>query len=54
MVGRWLFHPESPGVRVFVVRSYWGWKIKPKSFAPFEEVALYQEFAKGMKCKEIQ
>ena len=34
MTGRWLWHPESPGVRVFVKRT---WFIGSKEFATLKE-----------------
>lgn len=45
----WLWHPESPGVKVLVVRTPWGWRFKPNSFATSTEVLVYQAFMAGLK-----
>ena len=37
MTGRWLWHPKSPGVRVFVKRTWFGWLIGSKEFATLKE-----------------
>jgi hypothetical protein len=37
MRGAWLWHPESPGVRVFVLRGFWGWLFKSRDFATLGE-----------------
>lgn len=42
MRGKWLFHPDSPGERVWVVRSTLGWLLKPRDFATLEEVEVYR------------
>lgn len=33
----YLFHPESPGVRVWVVRGFWGRLFKDSKFATLTE-----------------
>lgn len=33
----WLFHPESPGMRVLVVRGWLGRLLKPREFATLGE-----------------
>lgn len=33
----WLYHPDSPGVRVLVVRGFWGRLFKPGDFATLPE-----------------
>lgn len=40
----WLFHPECPGTRVLVVRTFLGRLLKPKDFATLSEVAVYHEY----------
>lgn len=30
---QWVYHPESPGVRIKVTRGFWGRLFKPKGFA---------------------
>lgn len=32
-----LYHPDSPGMRVIVVRGFWGRLFKPKKFATLNE-----------------
>ena len=39
----WVFHPESPGVRILVCRSFWQRLVRPKDFATYDEVKAYQE-----------
>lgn len=41
MRAQWLYHPDSPGVRVLVVRGFWGRLLKPKDFATLSEVQVY-------------
>lgn len=38
---QWVFHPESPGEYVLVVRGFWGRLFKPAHFATFAEVETY-------------
>ena len=48
MTGLWLFHPESPGMKVFVVRGVWGRLLKPQHFATQREVEVYRQFMRRM------
>jgi hypothetical protein len=45
----WLFHPESPGVRILVVRGFWGRLFKPERFATYDEILAYYEFCRGLR-----
>lgn len=38
-----VFHPESPGMRVPVVRGFWGRLFKPRHFATDSEVSRYYD-----------
>lgn len=52
MKGLVLWHPESPGVRVPVVRSWWQRLFYPRKFATISEVLrhyAYQDALKAMK-----
>ncbi len=44
MRATWLLHPESPGVRVLVVRNLWQRLVRPDRFATTEEVQRYWAF----------
>lgn len=43
----WLWNPESPGMRVLVVRGFWGRLFKHKEFATLHETLVYYQFVKG-------
>jgi len=47
MKGFLLFHPESPGMRIPVVRNWWQRLLYPKDFATLSEVLFYYEFKKA-------
>ncbi len=47
----YLHHPKSPGVRVMVVRGFWGRMFKNAKFATAKEVATYHAFKRGVKHK---
>ena len=49
MKGMWLFDPESPGVKVFVVRGMWGRLLKPRHFATPREVEVYHQFVRRVR-----
>ncbi len=51
MRGEWLHHPESPGIRVFVVRTWLGWFLKPRYFATYQEV---QEHYLRIRAARVQ
>lgn len=40
--GKWVFHPDSPGELVFVVRGFWGRLLKPEHFATLREVRVFK------------
>jgi len=46
---QWLWHPESPGVRVLVVRGFLDRLFKPKDFATLSEVILYEEYLRAQR-----
>lgn len=37
-----VFHPESPDVRIWVERGFWGRLLKPKHFATLTEAVDYE------------
>lgn len=39
--GTWVWHPESPGMRVWVVRGFWGRVFKPADWATLAEASEY-------------
>ena len=43
--GEWLWHPDSPGIKIYVVRGFWGRLFKPRDFATLGEAISY--FLKG-------
>jgi len=45
----WVFHPESPGERVLVVRGLLGRLLKPRHFATFREVEIYREYTAAQR-----
>lgn len=49
MRGEWLFHPDSPGLRVYVVRSWLGWLIKDPQFATHAEVKKHTLFIRAAR-----
>lgn len=44
LCGQWLWHPESPGGRIYVVRGFWGRLFKPKDFATLNEVSVFYQW----------
>lgn len=55
----WLFHPDSPGMRVLVVRGFWGRLFKPCDFATLGEtideslrITARQEFRNQLCTQE--
>lgn len=48
MKAAWLWHPESPGVRILVVRGFFSWLLLPKEFATLKEVKQYRLFMKAL------
>jgi len=45
----WLWHPESPGQRVLVVRSFLGRLFKPRDFATLSEASVYHEYVRAQR-----
>lgn len=39
--GQWVWHPESPGLRIWVERGFWGRVFKPTEFATLAEASEY-------------
>lgn len=48
MKAAWLWHPESPGVQILVVRGFFSWLLLPKDFATLKEVEQYRLFMKAL------
>lgn len=48
----WLFHPESPGERVLVVRGFFARLFRPKHFATLDEVTAYRTYSAGLRVRE--
>ena len=48
MKAQWLFHPESPGEYVLVVRGFWGRLCKPEHFATLTEVQVYYAWKQAL------
>jgi len=47
----WLFHPESPGERVLVVRGFFARLVRPKHFATMDEVEAYRLYCIGLRAR---
>lgn len=45
--GQWIWHPESPGMKVWVVRGFWGRLFKSRDFATLSEVLASSEWRQG-------
>jgi len=41
-----LLHPESPGMRVIAIRSWWQRLLYPRDFATITEALTYYEYNK--------
>lgn len=52
LVAEWVWHPESPGTRVLVIRGFWGRWFKPADFATLREVAAYYCMCQGFTARE--
>lgn len=52
LTAEWLYHPESPGMRVLVVRGFWGGIFKPKDFATLAESIYYSKYIEQHNRKE--
>lgn len=48
MKGMWLWHPDSPGVKVYVVRGWLARVLYPQDFATVREVEVYYKFSQGL------
>lgn len=48
MKAQWLFHPDSPGEYVLVVRGFWGRLCKPEHFATLTEVQVYYAWKQAL------
>jgi len=44
-----LWHPDSPGMKVSVVRSWWQKTIYPKDFATIDETLKYYAYQKAFE-----
>lgn len=51
--GYWVLHPESPGMRVWVLRGVWGRLFKPTDFATLKEAMKYQKTPESLKGKGL-
>ena len=49
MEALWLFDPDVPGMKVLVVRGFWGKLMKSKEFATPEEAQVYMLFLTALK-----
>lgn len=41
-----LFHPDSPGTKVWVMRGWWGQRFYPRHFATLPECETYRELTR--------
>lgn len=49
----WLYHPESPGMRVLVLRGFWGRLMKPKDWATPKEAQTYLAFLAALQKRRF-
>ena len=45
---QWLFHPDSPGEFILVVRGFWGRLFKSEYFATLTEVQVYYAWKQAL------
>ena len=48
MKGFWLWHPDSSGEKVYVVRGWLARMLYPQDFATVRECETYAAFLKGL------
>lgn len=51
LIAEWVWHPDSPGTRVLVIRGFWGRLLKPDGFATLREVSRYYVMCQGFTTR---